>query len=144
MPEGSYEIHFYETEQGDKPALRWVDDLPQAKNAAMVAAMRYYLRKLGPDVCKTRMGEHVGDGVVEFKVWQEEDELLRDAGLEGTGAAGSSGGILLRLFVHFHGDHKILVLGGYDKGLRNQKRVQQQMINQAKKRLADYKRRKHR
>lgn len=139
--ERPYEFQFYETDQGDKPALRWLDGLVQSKNAAMAAAMRYYLQVLGPDVCKTKMGERVGQGVVEFKVWQDEDELLRQAGLEGGGASGSSDAILLRLFVHFHGDHRILVIDGYDKKRNDSLRVQSRKINEARKMLADHKRR---
>jgi len=49
--------------------------------------------------------------------------------------------ILLRVFCHAHGDGLILLLGGYDKGANPSKRGQQREIAEARRRLADFRRR---
>lgn len=47
--------------------------------------------------------------------------------------------ILLRLFVHFHGDKIILLLHGYDKGGNDSQRQQNKEIQEARKRLTAWK-----
>jgi hypothetical protein len=47
--------------------------------------------------------------------------------------------ILLRLFVHFHGDKVILLLHGYDKGANDSQRQQNKEIQEARKRLTAWK-----
>ena len=48
--------------------------------------------------------------------------------------------VLLRLFVHFHGQRVILLLHGYDKGADDSPRRQQREIAEARKRLCAWKR----
>lgn len=47
--------------------------------------------------------------------------------------------ILLRLFVHFHGQRIVLLLGGYDKGADSTDRRQQREIATARKALTAWK-----
>lgn len=47
--------------------------------------------------------------------------------------------ILLRLFIHFHGNKVILLLRGYDKGGNDSPRQQNKEIKEARKRLAHWK-----
>ena len=49
--------------------------------------------------------------------------------------------VLLRVFVHFHGDRVVLLLAGYDKGDDPKERRQQREINDARKLLAEFKER---
>lgn len=46
--------------------------------------------------------------------------------------------VLLRVFVHFHGDKKILLLGGYDKGQHPQPRRQEREIARNRKYLREF------
>jgi hypothetical protein len=52
--------------------------------------------------------------------------------------------ILLRVFVHFHGDRVVLLLGGYDKGRYPKSRRQQREIREARRLLAQFKERNRR
>ena len=47
----------------------------------------------------------------------------------------------MRVFCHAHGDRLILLLGGYDKGADPSRTRQQREIAEARRRLADYRRR---
>lgn len=47
--------------------------------------------------------------------------------------------ILLRLFVHFHGNKVTLLLHGYDKGGNDSPRQQNKEIQEARKRLTQWK-----
>jgi hypothetical protein len=44
------------------------------------------------------------------------------------------------VFVHFHGDRIVLLLGGYDKGVDDSERKQRAEIKVAQKALQDWKR----
>jgi hypothetical protein len=48
------------------------------------------------------------------------------------------------VFVHFHGSRVVLLLGGYDKGKDPSERRQRREIAQARKCLADWRRRQRR
>jgi hypothetical protein len=48
------------------------------------------------------------------------------------------------VFVHFHGDRAILLIGGYDKGADPKERRQQREIGEARRLLAQFKQRKRR
>ena len=137
-----YEIDFYEEPCGTRPALRWLDGLSAPKQRAMAAAIKFYLQELGPNVCETKMGESVGGGIVEFKVWRDEDEIRAQFGESPRSPGKSHDKILLRLFCHFHGARRIILLSGYDKGRQDGKRAQQAAIARARRQLAEYKRRK--
>ena len=51
--------------------------------------------------------------------------------------------VLLRVFVHFYGDKVILLIGGYDKGGDPKRRRQQREIAEARRLLAQFKKRRH-
>lgn len=53
----------------------------------------------------------------------------------GASSSAPSKKILLRLFVHFHGQKVILLLHGYDKGRDDSPRRQNREIQEAQKRL---------
>jgi hypothetical protein len=48
------------------------------------------------------------------------------------------------VFVHFHGDRVVLLLGGYDKGRYPKSRRQQREIREARRLLAQFKERNRR
>lgn len=59
-------------------------------------------------------------------------------GGEAPASAGPQERVLLRVFVHFHGDKKILLLGGYDKGQHPQPRRQEREIARNRKYLREF------
>lgn len=123
----AYEIEFYETEDGDQPARRWMrDDLTPTKRRAIGAAMNRVLAEEGVNVCSSEWGKALGDGLYEFRLRDEVQE------------AGTSEKILLRVFFYAYGAKIILLLGGYDKGEHPSPRRQQQEIAEARRRLADF------
>lgn len=73
--------------------------------------------------------------------WLRHDATTIEALYTNSGAssAASSTRVLLRLFVHFHGQKIILILHGYDKGRDDSPRRQNKEIQEARKRLRSWK-----
>jgi len=67
-PVATYELEFYEDQDGDKPVLRWVrEDLTRAHRLALGQAMREMLQEKGVGVCATEYGKQLGKGLFEFR-----------------------------------------------------------------------------
>jgi hypothetical protein len=124
-----YEIEFYADESGEMPALRWIkDDLGPTKRRALGQAMHEVLQFHGVQVVGERSwGRQLGEGLFEFRV----DRTVKP----GDKVAEK---IVLRVFCHAHGDRKILVLHGYDKGKSPSSRRQQREIETARSRLVSW------
>ena len=106
----TYELEFYEDENGDVPVLRWLrEDLTPAKRRALGHAMNEVLQVLGVGVCATEFGRQLGEGLFEFRLRRDLREIAPVGKKE-------SGKLLLRVFCHAHGNRVILLVGGYDKG----------------------------
>lgn len=121
-----YELEFYAEESGGMPALRWIkEDLSPIKRRALGMAMNEVLQRHGVQVVGERSwGRQLGEGLFEFRVdrtVKADDEVAEK--------------IVLRVFCHAHGDRKVLVLHGYDKGKSPASRRQQQEIELARSRL---------
>jgi hypothetical protein len=111
-----YRLEFYEDHAGRKPVLEWItEDLDRRQRQILGTAMREILGEQGISVCGTAFGRQLGQGLFEFR--------LREADL------------LLRVFCHAHGDHLILLLGGYDTGADPSPRRQEAEIGEARRRL---------
>lgn len=129
-----------ETASGASPVATWMGGLCSEKFLALQAAIELVLETQGLDLAGTSWMKPLGDGLYEFRLRHSEAEVRRmyeDASVEGPG---SRNAILLRLFVHFHGDRVILLVNGYDKGRNNSTRYQQQQITKAKKMLRAWRR----
>lgn len=113
-----HQIHFYRTASGKQPAKDFLDGLSKKKRAIIVAALKEILGEQGIDVCQTEWGKNLGKGLCEFRV--------RDRG------------VVLRVFFHAHGDKRILLLSGYDKGRFGGGKRQAQAIQRARRYLSDY------
>ena len=120
----SYEIEFYEDEDGRKPALDWIRDLDRRKRRILGTAMAEILQAQGVGVCGTPFGKQLGNGLFEFRL--RDDELL------------------LRVFCHAYGTRIVLLLSGYDKGEDPTQRRQQREIAEARKRLEAWRRQRRR
>lgn len=125
----TYELEFYEDERGDRPVLRWIrEELTPTQRAALGRAMRAVLQERGVGVCGTEFGKQLGKGLFEFRLRRSVEE-------EGER-------ILLRVFCHAYGNRVLLLLGGHDKGADPSPRRQDAEIAVARRRLADWQRRR--
>lgn len=130
----------FETRGGRRPVEDWMDDLSSQKYAALDAAITKVLEKHGLDLMGTPWLKPLKDGLFEFRVNKTERQVLNivNATLGTSSAVTESERILLRVFVHFHGNRIILLLGGYDKSADTNKRRQQKEIETARKRLREW------
>ncbi len=103
---------------GQAAGKDFLDGLSKTKRAILVAALKEILAEQGIDVCRTEWGKNLGKGLCEFRV--------RDRG------------VVLRVFFHAHGDKRILLLSGYDKGRFGGGKRQAQAIQRARQYLSDY------
>lgn len=141
MSESLFALEFYRSNDGDEPVRRWMRRrLPTHKRRALAAALRLVLAVHGIDVCGSPYGRHLGHGLFEFRLDEDEATLFRKWGPEAVSTSGhgdSSARILLRVFCHATGDRVILILGGYDKGRDPSPRKQQGEIAKARARLTE-------
>ncbi len=137
-----FELEFYTDASGDEPVLRWLrEHLSSTQRRAIGVAMAEILQEEGIGVCRGAYGKQLGDGLFEFRLRHDAAEILRSLGKPARDEPRGER-ILLRIFCHAHGDHVILLLGGYDKGAHPSTTRQQREIAEARRRLADYRRRK--
>jgi len=134
----TYEIEFYEDDQGNEPALAFMRSLSGVKRRAIGVALTEVLEHLGPDVCNTDYGKNLGQGLYEFRVDQDAEEILRKAGKDPRPEP-EEAKILIRIFFHPHGRKLILLLSGYDKAEQSSKTYQNQQIEAARKLLSHWK-----
>ena len=124
-----YEIEFYTDESDRMPALRWIkEDLSPTKRRALGQAMHEVLQRHGVQVVGERSwGRQLGEGLFEFRVDRtvKPDDQIAEK-------------IVLRVFCHAHGDRKVLILHGYDKGKSPASRRQQREIEIARSRLVSW------
>lgn len=70
------------------------------------------------DLIRTEWLKALGEGLHEFRVRHDAEEIARMLGGELTEVDGQPEKVLLRVFVYFCGQKVVLLLGGYDKGAR--------------------------
>jgi hypothetical protein len=133
-PKGAWTIEVFATDDGLEPFTRFAEDLSDIAFAALDAALQHVLGVRGIDLARTEWLKPLGQGLHEFRVRHTSDEIERMFADElpvEEQAAGES--ILLRVFVHFHGQRVILLLSGYDKQDDASKRRQQREVAAARK-----------
>lgn len=136
-----FTLEFYADAEGDQPVLRWLrEELTPTQRRAIGVALREILEAEGIGVCRGAYGKQLGEGLFEFRLRHDAGEILRSLGKPARDEPHSER-ILLRVFCHAHGNRLILLLGGYDKGADPSKRRQQREIAEARRRLADFRRR---
>ncbi|HEY5473978.1 MAG TPA: hypothetical protein VIK32_12395 [Candidatus Limnocylindrales bacterium] len=145
MPAGRFTLEFYQSPDGDEPARRWMQKrLSAPQRRALDTALRLILAVHGVGVCRSSYGRHVGRGLFEFRLDEDEATLLHKWSPASTAPRPATSGdrILLRVFCHAHGDRIVLLLGGYDKGADPSRRKQRLEIARARARLDDFLRRR--
>jgi putative component of toxin-antitoxin plasmid stabilization module len=131
----TWTVEFFEDDQGRQPAREWLKSLDGGKRAAAIAAIEIVLADIGPDVCATEYGRHLGKGLFEFRIRHDEAVIRGKAGQDGVGKRTE---VLLRIFCHAHGERIVMLLGGYDKGAAPSKRRQDREIEKARGRLRSF------
>lgn len=134
----------FEADDGSIPFERFIEDLSDFKFVALDTAINRVLAVRGLDLARTEWLKPLGEGLHEFRVRHDADEVARMFGGEPPIVEAPPETVLLRAFVHFYGDKVILLLGGYDKGDDPKPRRQQREIALARKLLTQFKERQRR
>lgn len=134
----------FEADDGTVPFERFIEKLSDLKFAALDAATSRVLAVRGLDLVRTEWMRPLGEGLYEFRVRHDADEIAQMFGGEAAGVARASEAVLLRVFVHFHAAKVILLIGGYDKGGDPSERRQQREIRQARRLLTQFQERQKR
>lgn len=99
---------------GYEPFTSFVESVPDFTFVALDAAIRLVLSVRGLELVRTEWLKALGDGLHEFRVRHDAEEITRTFGGEGDKVPGvrssvsHPGPVLLRVFVHFHRD-KVIV-----------------------------------
>ena len=143
MPARPFRLTFYATPDGREPVRRWMEkSLSTDQRRALDAALTSILAVHGVGVCGTPYGRHLGRGLFEFRLDEDEATVARKWADDPPPAAPSTGArILLRVFCRATGDRIVLLLGGYDKGRDPSRRRQRREIAEARARLGAFRRR---
>lgn len=116
-----------------------MDKLEDYKFAALDAAIEHVLCARGLDLVATEWLKAIGEGLHEFRVRHSESEIRQMWQQSSASTHKPPGKILLRVFVHFHGDRVILLVSGYDKGKDPSGPHQAKEIKKARKALTAWK-----
>ncbi len=134
----------FEADDGSVPFERFIEDLSDFKFVALDTAIKRVLAGRGLDLARTEWLKPLGEGLHEFRVRHDADEVARMFGGEPRAVDAPPEPVLLRVFGHFYGDKVILLLAGYDKGDDPKERRQQREIATARKLLTQFKDRQRR
>jgi putative component of toxin-antitoxin plasmid stabilization module len=134
----------FEADDGTIPFERFINGLSDFQFVALDTAIDRVLSVRGIELVRTEWLKALGDGLHEFRVRHDASEIAHMFGGDTPTVAVPSGHVLLRVFVHFHGDKVVLLLGGYDKGADPKDRRQQREIAQARRLLAQFRARRRR
>lgn len=134
----------FEADDGTIPFERFVARLSEFKFVALDSAIERVLVVRGIDLVRTEWLKPLGDGLHEFRVRHDADEVARMFGGDTPRPRSPREKVLLRVFVHFYGDKIILLLGGYDKADDPNERRQRREIAEARRLLAQFKERQRR
>lgn len=139
-----WKVEVYEADDGTVPFERFIAELSGQQLAALNAAVEHVLSVRGIDLVRTEWLKALGEGLHEFRVRHDAGEIARMFGGSAARAGAKRGHVLLRVFVHFHGEKVVLLLAGYDKGADPKERRQQREIAAARRLLAEFKARQRR
>lgn len=129
----TWTVDVYETDDGRCPYATFSDNLDEAARSALDAAVEYVLKPSGIDLAGTEWLKALGQGLYEFRVRHDADEIRSRFASEDPTVAPKHASILLRVFCTFHGAKIVLLLSGYDKGADDSAKRQQREIAAARK-----------
>jgi hypothetical protein len=140
----SWTLTVFVADDGTIPYGRFRDRLDPVHRDALDTAAEVVLAARGIDLVRTEWMKALGDGLHEFRIRHSAAETARMFRGEPDLDERISARILLRVFMHFHGQQVVLLLGGYDKGADPSKRRQQREIAAARKLLQQFQDRQRR
>lgn len=117
---GEWTLEPFEADDGTVPFGRFIDGLSDFKFVALDTAIDRVLSVRGIDLARTEWLKALGEGLHEFRVRHDADEVARMFGGDAPDMDGEPEKVLLRVFVHFHGQKIVLLLGGLRQGQRSQ------------------------
>ena len=135
MAQREWNLEVFATDSGIEPFSVFADELEDFEWVALDAALRAVLAVRGLDLVRTEWLKSLGQGLHEFRIRHDADEIANMFEGGPRVERGPRRVILLRVFVHFHGDRVILLLSGYDKGDDPSERRQQREIADARRHL---------
>ena len=137
MPARRWSLEVFVTDDDVEPYSGFTDGLDEFSWVALDAALTHVLAERGLELVRTEWLKPVGDGLHEFRIRHSAAEIIHmfGGGDPSDKGAGSPKAILLRVFVHFHGQRVILLISGYDKGDDPSERRQQREISAARRYL---------
>jgi putative component of toxin-antitoxin plasmid stabilization module len=142
---GAWTPEPFEADDGTIAFERFLSDLSDFKVDAVTVAIDRILTVQGIGLVRTEWLKALGDGLHEFRVRHTGAEVARLFGGDDIPPPdGPTEKVLLRVFVHFHGQKIILLLGGYDKGDDPKERRQQREIQAARRLLTQFRERQRR
>ncbi len=106
--------------------------------------MRIRLGRDGLDLARTEWLKALGEGLHEFRIRHTAAEIAEMFGGEPPDVKHPREAVLLRVFVHFHGNRVVLLIAGYDKGTDPSRKRQDSEIARARKLLTQFKERQRR
>src|SRR5262249_43917690 len=133
----TFRLEFYVDDDGKELVRDWLRNLSLTKKQVLGTAMRQVLQHLGTEVCGTEFGRHLGGGLFEFRVRQKAGGVFKRKRKRLPPEE-----VLLRVFCHAYGERIVLLLGGYDKAEDPSPKRQSKEIQEARRRLADWRRRR--
>ena len=93
----------FEDDDGTIPFKRFLDDLSDFKFVALDTAIDRVLSVRGIDLVRTEWLKALGDGLHEFRLRHDADEVARMFGGDAPHVDAQPEKVLLRVFVHFTG-----------------------------------------
>ena len=139
-PTHPFRLEFYEDpETGAEPVRKWIlEELTPYQRRALGVALYEVLQRHGVDVCAGEYGKALGQGLFEFRLRHDADEIIAMHTDQAPAGEVDQGRILLRVFCHAYGDRIVLLLAGYDKAAAPGDRRQAKEIELARKRLREF------
>lgn len=132
-------VEFFEDLQGRRPVEKWLESLTDLKREAAVAAIQIILKSRGIDLIQTKWLKPLGSGLFEFRIRHSALQIIQLYQMSGYEGKQIREKVLLRIFLTFHGERLIVLLGAYDKSKDTSPRNQSRQIALSRKRLKEFK-----
>jgi hypothetical protein len=128
-------LEVFKTSKGFEPFDVFYRSLSDYQKAVLDIALEEVLARQGHNVCSSKWGTNLDQGLYEFRVREQLATICRNLGIEPPANMPDGGEVLLRVFFAAYGAKIVLLLGGYDKKRDNSKKRQNKEIAQARKML---------
>ena len=117
-------LDILETIDGARPFESWYRLLSASQQTLIDWGISELLIIHGVELEGTNWLKYLGEGLSQLRLRIE--------------SKGNSEGILLRVFIHFYGLHRVLIISGYDKRKDSSRSTQRMQIEEAHKLLTEW------